>query len=261
MPPPTTRRFVLQWEDSFVVMLLYVDRQGNVSADFLEGFPVVDVTGSPVAPDGDQDRFVLNVDNRLIVLRPDGSALVHAVRREGGHPDLGPFTIRPPVASSGAAIGVSPDQARFVGRMMDRRVFVVHPNGSTLGYDVIPDGNGAFIQPPFAFGGAKVATDDDVLFAVGLNFEIVLIRRDGSVTGYLTDTNNNLLPPVTFAGPKIDLSPEGGDFVVTMGTSNSFTPGPQFSAIVVRRDGSVIGHALANHTVSAPFAVPMQAPG
>src|SRR4051794_37225785 len=83
MPPPAAPRFVLQWEDSFVEMLLYVDGQGNVSADFLEGFPVDSVTGSPVAPDGDQDRFVLNVDNSLIVLRPDGSAFVHAVRRVG----------------------------------------------------------------------------------------------------------------------------------------------------------------------------------
>ena len=261
MPPPATRRFVLQWEDSFAVLLLYVDHQGKVSADFLEGFQVGDVLGSTVAPNGDPDRFVVNVDNRLIVLRPDGSAVVHVVKREGGHPDFGPFTIRPPVPTSGATIGVSPDQARFVGRMMDRRLFVVHPNGGVLAYDVIPDGDGALIQPPFAFGGATVATDDDVLFAVGMMFQIVLIRRDGSVISYLTSTNNTLLPPVTLAGPRIELSPQGGDFVVTMGTSNSFTPGPQFSLIVVRRDGSVVGHSLtSNNTVSAPFAVPMQAP-
>src|SRR3954469_23987239 len=170
MPRPATPRFVLQWEDSFVVMLLYVDRQGSVSADFLEGFPVVDVTGPPVAPDGDQDRFVLNVDNSIFVLRPDGSTLVHVVRREGGHPDLGPFTIRQPVASTGAVIDVSPDRARFVGRLMERRIFVVQPDGATLGYDMIPDGDGAVIQPPFVFGGEKVATDDDVLFVVGFNF-------------------------------------------------------------------------------------------
>jgi len=106
-------------------------------------------------------------DGRLIVLRPDGSAVVHVVRREGGHPDLGRFTIRPPVASSGAITGVGPDQARFVGRMMGSRILVIHPDGGTLGYDVIPDRDGAIIQSPFAFGGAKIATDDDVLFAVG----------------------------------------------------------------------------------------------
>jgi hypothetical protein len=243
------------------VVLLSVDRQGNVSADFLEGFTVFSVSGSPVAPESDQDRFVLNVDNSLIVLRPDGRPVVHGVRREGLHPDQGPFTIRPPRASTGAAIDVSPDQARFVGRLMDRRIFVVHPDGGTLGYDVVPDLDGAFIHPPVAFGGAKVATDDDVLFVVGLNFEIILIRRDGSVTGYHTESNENILPPVTYAGPKIDLSPEGGEFVVTMGTCNSFTPGPEFSVVVVRRDGSVVSHALNNQTVSAPLAVPMQAPG
>jgi hypothetical protein len=46
-----------------------------------------------------------------------------------------------------------------------------------------------------------------------------------------------------------------------MGTCNSFTPGPEFSVVVVRRDGSVVSHALNNQTVSAPLAVPMQAPG
>ena len=254
-------RFVTQWEDSFTVLLLYVDRQGNVSADFLEHFPVVDVTGSQVALDGDQSRFVVNVDGRLLVLRPDGTAFVHVVRRVGTHPDLGPFAVHPPVLSTGATIAVSPDQARFVGRMMDRRVFVVHPDGGVLGYDVIPDGEGAFVQPPFAFGGARIATDDDVLFAVGMNFQIVFIRRDGSVTSYLTDVNRNFLPPVTHSGPKIDLSPGGGDFVVSMGTSNSFTPGPQFSLIVVRRDGSIFGHSLGHQTLSEPFAVPLQPPG
>src|SRR3954454_8851365 len=261
MPPPAAPRFVLQWEGCFVEMLLYVDRQGSVFADFLEGFPVDSVTGSLVAPDGELDRFVLNVEDSLIVLRADGSAFVHAVRRVGLAHDRGPFSIRPPVATSGAVIGVRPDQARFVGRLMDRRIFVVDPDGGTLGYDVIPDGDGAIIQPPFPFGGAKVATDADVLFAVGLNFEIALIRRDGSVTGYMSDTHNNLLPPVTFAGPKIDLTPEGGDFVVAMGWSNSFTPGPQAAGVVVRRDGSVVGHTLTHQTVSEPFAVPLQVAG
>ena len=37
MPAPATRRFVLPWEDSFTVLILHVDQQGNVSADFLEG--------------------------------------------------------------------------------------------------------------------------------------------------------------------------------------------------------------------------------
>jgi hypothetical protein len=261
MPLPANPRFVLQWEDSFAVLLLYGDQQGHVTADFLEGVPVVDVTGSPVAPNGAQDRFVLNVDNRLVVLRPDGTAVAHNMRRTSGHPDIGPFLIRPPGASTGASIAISADQARFVGRMLDSRIFVVHPDGGVLGYDVIPDGDGIFIQPPVALGGARIATDDDIRFVVGMNFQIILIRSDGSVTSYATDTHQNFLPPVTLAGPKIDLTPGGGDFVVTMGTGNEFTPGPQFSLIVVRRDGSVVGHSVGHGALSAPFPVPMQAPG
>jgi len=91
-------------------------------------------------------------------------------------------------------------------------------------------------------------------------FQIVVIHRDGSVTGYQTDAHNNISPPVAFTG-KIALSPEGGDFFVTMGTSNDFTPGPQNSIIVVRRDGSIFGHSLQeDNTVSAPFAVSLKPP-
>jgi hypothetical protein len=133
----------------------------------------------------------------------------------------------PPVACSGATIGVSNDQARFIARMLNRRVIVVRPDGAVLGYDVFPDDNGATIQAPFVFGGSKVATDgDDDRFVVGMFFQIVVIHRDGSVSGHDTDVHNNILPPVAFAGPKIALSPEGSDFVVTMGDGQRFHARP-----------------------------------
>ncbi|HEY7361990.1 MAG TPA: hypothetical protein VH642_14325, partial [Streptosporangiaceae bacterium] len=140
---------------------MYIDPQGNVSADFLEdSISNFGVIGSQVAPDGDQDRFVINADNQIIVIRRDGSAFAHAVRQVPAVPiATRPLTIMPPVACSGAAIGASNDQARFIGRMLSRRVIVVRPDGAVLGYDVVPDGNGAIIQAPFVFGGSKVATD------------------------------------------------------------------------------------------------------
>jgi hypothetical protein len=261
--PSVTRRFVLPWQDSFLTLLIYIDPQGNVSADFLEySISNFGVIGSQIAPDGDQDRFVINVDGQIIVIRRDGSAFAHAVRQVPLTPVATlPLTIMPPVACSGATIGVGNDQARFIARMLDRRVIVVRPDGAVLGYDVVPDGNGAIIQAPFVFGGSKVATDgDDDLFVVGMFFQIIVIHRDGSVSGHDTDVHNNILPPVAFTGPKIDLSPEGGDFVVTIGTGNDFTPGPQNSIIVVRHDGSIFGHSLQGHTVSPPFAVGLKPP-
>jgi hypothetical protein len=166
----------------------------------------------------------------------------------------------PPVACSGATIGASSDQARFIALLFSRRVIVVRPDGAVLGYDVIPDGNGAFVQAPFVFGGSKVATDGDVRFVVGMFSEIIVIHRDGSVSAHATNPQNSILPPVAFTGPRIDLSPEGGDFVVTMGTNNDFTPGPQSSIIVVRRDGSVFGRRIQRQTVSPPFEVRLKPP-
>lgn len=257
---PTTPRFVLQWEDSFTVLVLSIDGQGAVSGRFLEGFPDDGVIGSAVALD-DLTRFVLNVDARLMVLRSDGTSLVHTLRREGLLHDSGPLSIRPALATSGSVIAAGPDQARFAGRMMERRIFTVDPAGGVLGYDFIPDGDGGFIQPPFAFGGARIATDDDVRFCVGMFFQIVLVRSDGSVVSHLTDAHNNILDPVVLTGPKIELSPGGGDFVVTMGTTNSFTPGPQFSLVVVRADGSVVAHSVTSQTIAPAVTVAMQPPG
>jgi hypothetical protein len=68
--------------DSFLTLLMYIDPQGNVSADFLEdSVSNFGVIGSQVAPDGDQDRFVINVDNHIVVIRRGGSAFAHAVRQ------------------------------------------------------------------------------------------------------------------------------------------------------------------------------------
>ncbi len=258
---PTTPRFVLQWEDSFTALFLSIDAQGAVSGRFLEGFADDGVIGSPVAVDDDLTRFVLNVDTRLLVLRSDGASLIQAVHRAGPVHDSGPVEIQPPLATTGAVIAAGPDQARFAGRMMDRRIFIVDPAGGVLGYDYIPDGDGAIIQPPFAFGGARVATDADVRFVVGMFFQIVLVRSDGSVVSHLTDAQDNILEPVVLSGPKIELSPDGGDFVVAMGTSNSFTPGPQFSLVVVRSDGSVVAHAVTSQTIAPAVTVAMQPPG
>ena len=64
---------------------------------------------------------------------------------------------------------------------------MVRPDGAVLGYDVVPDGNGAIIHDPFVFSGSKVATDGDDRFVVGMFFEIIVIHRDGSVSGHDTD--------------------------------------------------------------------------
>ncbi len=260
MPLPANPRFVTEWEDSFQSFLLYVDADGNVTADFLEHLGAGGITGARIAAGDPLVRFALTVEARVITLRSDGTASSYLVHKAPTHPETSPFTVKPPVAVTGSPIAV--DQARFVGRLMDRRIFVVAPDGSVLGYDVLPDGDGAFIHPPFAFGGVPLATDAGVRFCFGMNFHVVQIRDDGSVIGFDTDDNidSSFLPPVPFAGPTIELSPEGGDFAVTMGTSNSATFGPQFSVVIVRRDGSIVAHSLTHHTVGPPTPVPLEPP-
>jgi hypothetical protein len=194
-----TRRFALPWEDSFLSLLMYIDPQGNVSADFLEGsISNFGVTGSQVAFNGDDDRFVT--------------------------------------------------------RMFSRRIIVVRRDGAVFGHDVIPDGDGAIVQPPFAFAGSKVAFNgEEDRFVVGMFSQIIVIRRDGAVFGHDTTANNTILPPFAFSGSKVASNGADDQFVVTMGTGNDITAGPQSCIVVVRRNGGPIGHTVQGPTISPPF--------
>jgi hypothetical protein len=200
-----TRRFALPWEDSFLSLLMYIDPQGNVSADFLEGsISNFGVTGSKVASNGDDDRFIT--------------------------------------------------------RMFSRRILVVRRDGAVFGHDVIPDGDGAVVQPPFTFAGSKVATNSEDRFVVGMFSRIIVIRRDGAVFGHDTTANNTILPPFAFAGSKVASNGDDDQFVVTMGTGNEITPGPQSCIVVVRRNGGLVGHTVQGRTISAGFEIRLRPP-
>jgi hypothetical protein len=258
------RRFVIPWEDSFLCLLMYIDPAGNVSTDFLEGsISNFGVIGSRVGLEGDNDRFVINVDDRIVVIRRDGNVFAQAVRQIPLQPIATlPLTILPPVACSGSKVASNGDDDRFVARLFNRRIIVVRRDGAVFGHDVIPDGDGAFVQPPFAFTGSKVALNgDDDRFVVGMFSEIVVIRRDGSVFGHDTTGANAIIsPPVAYSGPRIAFTGADDEFVVAMGVTNDFTVGPQSAVVVVRHDGSLVGHTLQGHTVSPPFEIRLRPP-
>jgi hypothetical protein len=255
------RRFVLPWEDSFLSLLMYIDPAGNVSTDFLEGSASnFGVIGSQVAFKGDEDRFVINVDNRIVVIRRDGNVFAHAVRQIPLLPTATrPLTILPPVACSGSKVASNGDADRFVTRLFSRRIIVVRQDGTVVGHDVIPDGDGAIVPPPFAFTGSKVATNSEDRFVVGMFSQIIVIRRDGAVFGHNTTGANAILPPFAFSGSKIASSADD-QFVVAMGATNDFTVGPQSAIVVVRRDGSLVGHTVQGRTVSSPFEIRLRPP-
>jgi hypothetical protein len=257
------RRFVLPWEDSFLSLLMYIDPAGNVSTDFLEGSASnFGVIGSKVAFDGDNDRFVINVDNRIVVIRRDGNVFAHAVRQIPLLPTATrPLTILPPVACSGSKVASNGDADRFVTRLFSRRVIVVRQDGTVVGHDVLPDGDGAIVPPPFEFTGSKVATNSEDRFVVGMFSQIIVIRRDGTVFGHDTDAVNKIIsPPFAFSGSKIASNSADDQFVVAMGVTNDFTVGPQSAIVVVRRDGGLVGHTVQGGTVSPPFEVRLRPP-
>ena len=262
------RRFVLPWEDSFLSLLLYIDPAGNVTADFLEGsVSNFGIMGSQVAFNGDLGRFVVNVDGRIVVIGRDGGVFAHAVRQIPLQPiATRPLTILPAVACSGSKIASNGDDDRFVTRLFSRRIIVVRRDGAVFVHDVIPDGDGAIVPPPFAFGGSKVAVNgEEDRFVVGMFRQIIVIRRDGAVFGHDTTASPNpaeniVSPPFAFSGSKIAANSAEDLFVVAMGVTNDFTVGPQSAIVVVRRDGSLVGHTVQGRTVSPPFEIRLRPP-
>jgi hypothetical protein len=257
------RRFVLPWEDSFLSLLMYIDDAGNVSADFLEGsISNFGVMGSQVGFNGDLGRFVINVDGRIVVIGRDGGVFAHAVKQIPPTPiATRPLTILPAVACSGSKIASNGDDDRFVTRLFSRRIIVVRRDGAVFAHDVLPDGDGAIVPPAFAFTGSKVAVNgEDDRFVVGMFSQIIVIRRDGAVFGHDTTAANAILPPFAFSGSKIASNSADDQFVVAMGVTNDFTVGPQSAIVVVRRDGSLVGHTVQGRTVSPPFEIRLRPP-
>jgi hypothetical protein len=150
---------------------VYIDPAGNVSTDFLEGSAAnFGVIGSKVVFDGDNDRFVINVDNRIVVIRRDGNVFAHAVRQILLLPTATrPLTILPPVACSGSKVASNGDADRFVTRLFSRRIIVVRQDGTVSSHNT--DAVNRIISPPFAFSGSKIASnsaDDQFVVAMGV---------------------------------------------------------------------------------------------
>ncbi|MFB6626333.1 hypothetical protein ACFCWD_19060 [Streptomyces sp. NPDC056374] len=185
--------------------------------------------GSKVAYNGDVDRFVVTMGNRIIVITRDG--------RVYGH-DVTGTTVGPGFAFSGSKVAYNGDVDRFVVTM-GNRIIVITRDGRVYGHDV----TGTTVGPGFAFSGSKVAYNGDVdRFVVTMGNRIIVITQDGRVYGH-DISGTTVGPGFAFSGSKVAYNGIWDRFVVT--TDNRI--------IVTTQDGSAYGHHISGTTVGTAF--------
>jgi hypothetical protein len=151
--------------------------------------------GSPVAFNGDDDRFVVTMGHRIIVIRRDGNVWGHEVSGN---------VVGDPFPFDGSRVAFNGDDDRFVVAT-DHRIIVIRRDGLVLGHDV----SGRSIGDPFPFQGSRVAFNGDldrfVLFTRSSDRasqpdRIVVIRRDGLQFGHdISDTTISRPGQITWA--------------------------------------------------------------
>ena len=184
----------------------------------------------PVAFNGDIDRFVVTMGNRIIVIRRDGGIFGH---------DINANLVGPAFGFGGSKVAFNGDIDRFVVTM-NNRIIVIRRDGAVFGHDV----NGNTIANAFGYSGSKVAFNGDAdRFVVTMGNRIIVIRRDGGVFGH--DINaNTIANAFGYSGSKVAFNGDIDRFVVTMNNR----------IIVIRRDGAVFGHDVNGNTVANAFA-------
>jgi len=131
----------------------------------------------PVAFNGDDDRFVVTMGNRIIVVRRDGGVFGHGVSVD---------LVTQAFGFSGSRVAFNGDADRFV-LTMGNRIIVIRRDGQVFGHDV----TGNTIANAFGYSGSKVAFNGDAdRFVLTMGNRIIVIRRDGRVFGHDVTGNN-----------------------------------------------------------------------
>ncbi|MFF8840271.1 hypothetical protein [Streptomyces sp. NPDC015130] len=232
----TLDRFVVTGSTStifpFFRALIVITRDGRVFGhDVTSGTvgPGFAFSGSKVAYNGDIDRFVVTMGNRIIVITRDG--------RVYGH-DISGGTIGPGFAFSGSKVAYNGDIDRFVVTM-GNRIIVITRDGRVYGHDV----TGTNVGPGFAFSGSKVAYNGDIdRFVVTSGNRIIVITQDGRVYGHNV-TGTNVGPGFAFSGSKVAYNGAWDRFVVTSGNR----------IIVTTQDGSAYAHDILGTNVGPGY--------
>jgi hypothetical protein len=172
------------------------------------------------------DRFVVAISGRIVVITRDGRAFSHDVSAH----------------HSGEAFQFSGDKAAFNSQdrfvvVIGNTLVVITQNGDVFGHDV----SGGDIGPAFKFTGAKAAFNPQDRFVVSMGNTLIVTRQNGDVCGHDV-SGRDIGPAFTFRGsrPAFNLQDR---FVVTI----------RNTLIVITQTGDVFGHEVTGRDIGQPF--------
>ncbi len=182
-----------------------------------------------VAFNGPQDRFVVTMDNKLIVITQSGDVFGHDVVGRGVG-DAFKFT------GSRAAFNGPLD--RFVVTT-DNKLIVITQGGDVFGHDI----EGRHVRDPFKFTGSRAAFNGPQdRFVVTMDNMLIVITQSGDVFGH-DFVGRTVDDPFKFTGSRAAFNGPQDRFVVTMDNK----------LIVITQSGDVFGHDIEGRHVSDPF--------
>jgi RecB family endonuclease NucS len=173
-----------------------------------------------------QDKWVLVMGNRILVVTQDGSVFAHEVSGN---------SIGVPFQLSGPKVAANP-QDKWV-LVMGNRILVVTQDGSVFAHEV----SGNSIGVPFQLSGPRVAANPQDEHVLTMGNRIVVITQDGRVFAHEV-SDNSVGVPFQLSGPKVAANPQD-EHVLTMGNR----------IVVITQDGRVFAHEVNGNNVGVPF--------
>ena len=156
--------------------------------------------GGPKVAANPQDKWVLVVGNRILVVTKDSSVFAH---------DVAGNSIGVPFQLGGPKVAANP-QDKWV-LVMGNRILVVTKDGSVFAHDIA----GNSIGVPIQLGGPKVAANPQDKWVLVVGNRILVVTKDGSVFAH-DIAGNSIGVPFQLGGPKVAANPQD-KWVLVMG--------------------------------------------
>ncbi|MEJ7739616.1 MAG: hypothetical protein WKF97_19500 [Chitinophagaceae bacterium] len=173
-----------------------------------------------------QDKWVLTMGNRIMVIVNDGRMFVHEIANNN---------IGRPFRLVGPRVAANPQDRRVV--VNGNRIAVILTNGDVFVHEI----SGNNIGLPFKLVGPPVATNSQDKWVLTLEDKILVIVADGRVFAHEV-TSNNIGIPFQLVGPAV--AKNGVDkWVVVMGNR----------ILVITNNGGVFVHEISGNTIGVPF--------
>jgi hypothetical protein len=169
-----------------------------------------------------QDKWVLVMGNRILVITNDGSVFVHDIP---GNSIGIPFQLRGPKVAANSV-----DKKVLV---MGDRILVITTDGNVFAHKVIGDE----ILPAVQLSGPRVAANPQDKWVLVMGNGILVITNDGRV--FVHEISSDTIEvPFQIAGPKVAANAQD-KWVITLGDR----------VLVITKDGRIFAHRLTRDAV------------